>query len=78
MLASEPLVVILVKLVDGIPLPPAPDKRRRGRPRYYSERLFLKALAIMIIQQVHKVHELLAVLDEPTAEMQMLRSLLRR
>ena len=74
MITPEPLVVILVKLVDCIPVPPTPG--RRGRPRYYTDRLFLKALVIMIVQHLHKVHELLAVLDEPTAEMQMLRSLL--
>lgn len=76
MITPEPLVVTLVKLVDCIPMPPAPSKRGRGRPRYYTDRLFLKALVIMIVQHLHKVHELLTVLDEPTAEMQMLRSLL--
>ncbi len=76
MITPEPLVVILVKLVDCIPVPPTPGKRGRGRPRYYTDRLFLKALVIMIVQHLQKVHELLAVLDEPTAEMQMLRNLL--
>jgi hypothetical protein len=76
MITAEPLVVTLVKLVDSVPLPPAPAKRGRGRPQVYSDRLFLKALVIMIVQHLHKVHELLAVLDEPTAEMQALRTLL--
>jgi Transposase DDE domain len=76
MITAEPLVVILVKLVDSIPVPSTPSPRRRGRPRYYSDRLFLKALVIMMVRHLHKVHELLAVLDEPTAEMQLLRSLL--
>ena len=76
MITPEPLVVILVKLVDSMPIPPSPAKRGRGRPKFYSDRLFLKALVIMIVQHLHKVHELLTVLDEPTAEMQMLRSLL--
>ena len=75
MITAEALVVILVKLVDGIPVPP-PGKPRRGRPKYYSDRLFLKALVIMIVQHLHKVHEFLAVLDEPTVEMQTLRTLL--
>src|SRR5512142_135698 len=75
MITPEALVVILVKLVDCIPMPP-PSKPRRGRPKYYSDRLFLKALVIMIVQHLHKVHELLAVLDEPTVEMQTLRALL--
>jgi hypothetical protein len=73
---AEPLVVILVKLVDSIPVPPAPPKRGRGRPKFYSDRLFLKALVIMLVQHLHKVHELLTVLDQPTAEMQALRALL--
>jgi hypothetical protein len=36
----------------------------------------LKALVIMIVRHLHKVHELLTVLAEPTAEMQVLRLLL--
>jgi hypothetical protein len=76
MIRAEPLVVTLVKLVDSVPLPPAPAKQGRGRPKVDSDRLFLKALVIMIVQHLHKVHELLAVLDEPTAEMQVLRTLL--
>src|SRR5512143_2333898 len=75
MITPEPLVVISVKLVDSIPIPPSP-RRGRGRPKFYSDRLFLKALVIMIVQHLHHVHELLAVLAEPTAEMQTLRSLL--
>ena len=46
MIASEPLLVTLLKLVDRIPHPPQPAKRGRGRPKVYSERLFLKALVI--------------------------------
>jgi hypothetical protein len=42
----------------------------------YSDRLFLKALIIMMVKHLHKVHELLSVLEQPTAEMQTLRSLL--
>jgi len=38
--------------------------------------LFLKALVIMIVRHLHRVHELLSVLEEPTAEMQALRVLL--
>jgi hypothetical protein len=42
----------------------------------YSDRLLLKALIIMMVRHLRKVHELLAVLAEPTAEMQELRVLL--
>jgi|GEM_PF-1735677 len=40
MIALEPLLVTLVKLIDSIPVPPPPDKRPRGRPKVYSDRLF--------------------------------------
>lgn len=44
MIPQESLLVILVKLVDGIPMPPPPPKRGRGRPKFYPDRLFLKTL----------------------------------
>ena len=75
MLLQEALLVILVKLVDGIPMP-APPTRGRGRPPVYPDRLFLKALVIMMVRRLHKVHECLAVLAEPTPEMHRLRELL--
>jgi hypothetical protein len=76
MIPQESLLVTLVKLVDRIPIPLPPSKRGRGRPKFYPDRLFLKALVIMIVRHLHKVHELLTVLQEPTAEMQTLRALL--
>ena len=76
MIPSKPPLVTLVKLVDTIPVPPPPVKRPRGRPQVYSDRLFLKALVIMVVRHLRKVHELLAVLAEPTAEMHTLRALL--
>jgi hypothetical protein len=48
----------------------------RGRPKVYPDRLFLKALVIMIVRHLPKVHSLLAVLEQPTPEMQQLRALL--
>ena len=76
MIIQESLLVTLVKLVDRIPMPPPPEKRGRGRPKVYPDHLFLKALVIMIVRRLHKVHELLAALNQPTAEMQALRALL--
>lgn len=76
MIPQEPLLVILVKLVDRIPIPSTPSKRKRGHPVVYPDRLFLKALVIMIVRHLHKVHQLLSVLEQPTAEMQGLRALL--
>jgi hypothetical protein len=75
-MVPEPSVLVaLVQLVDHLPLPP-PQPRRRGRPAVYSDRLFLKALVIMIVKHLPQVHPLLAVLDQPTPEMQRLRTLL--
>ncbi len=71
------LLVTLVLLVDRIPMPPAPPARRkRGHPQVYSDRLFLKAQVIMIVRRLPKVHELLTVVEPPTPEMQLLRTLL--
>jgi hypothetical protein len=75
MIPQEPLLVILMLLIDRIPMP-VPVPPRRGRPTVYPDRLFLKALVIMIVRHLHKVHELLSVLAQPTSEMQTLRALL--
>src|SRR5918912_707240 len=75
MIAPGSRLVLLLRLVDRIPLP-APDQRRRGRPRQYSDRPFLKALVVMVVRHLHRPGELLAVLDEPTAEMLHVRALL--
>lgn len=74
MIAQRSLLVTMVLLMDRIPTPP--PARRRGHPCVYPDRLFLKALVIMILRHLHRVHELLAVLNEPTDEMVALRELL--
>ena len=76
MVLQDSLLVTLVKLADRLPMPPEPEKPGRGHPVVYSDRLFLKALVIMIVRHLHTVHELLSVLAQPTAEMATLRSLL--
>jgi hypothetical protein len=77
MIAQATLLVILVLLVDRIPSPPTPPcKRKRGHPQVYSDRLFLKALVIMIVRHLYCVNELLTVLAQATPEMEQLRSLL--
>ncbi len=73
MVSQDSLLVMLVQLVDRLPMPKGPAKRGRGHPKVYSDRLFLKALVIMIVHHLHNVHELLSVLARPTAEMQRLR-----
>ena len=76
MITQDTVLVQLIRLVERVPSPPLPP-RRRGRPIVYSEKLFLKALMIMIVRRLHKVGEMLAVLEEPTPEMRTVRELLR-
>ena len=76
MIGQDTLLVTLVRLVDRVPTPPVPPKRRRGRPVTYPDRLFLKALVIMVVRHLHSPYELLAVVAQPTAEMRALRGLL--
>lgn len=75
MVPEPSLLVALIQWVDRLPWPP-PSRRGRGRPRVYSDRLFLKALVIMIVKRLPEVHLLLTVLEQPTAEMQHLRAVL--
>lgn len=65
------LLVLLVDLIDAIPSPTF--TRKRGRPPTYPDRLFLKALVIMLVRDVATVDGLLAILGQPTPEMQALR-----
>jgi hypothetical protein len=75
-------LLALVLLTDRIPLPPPPPPGR-GHPRVHSDRLFLKALVIMIVCRLTTAGtrlrvSLLAILEQPTPEMQQLRSLSTR
>jgi hypothetical protein len=72
MVPQPSLLVMLVDLVDAIPGPPS--GRRRGRPPTYSDRLFLKALVIMVVRGVPTVGGLLAILEQPGPEMLALRA----
>ena len=76
MVSQDSLLVTLVKLVDHLPMPMLPAKRGRGHPIVYPDRLFLKAIVIMIVRHLHTVHELLSVLAQPSEEMALLRLLL--
>jgi hypothetical protein len=76
MITQDSVLVQLIRLVERIPTPPPPPRRPRGRPIFYSERLFMKALVIMIVKRLHKVGELLAVLQEDTPQMREVRRLL--
>ena len=74
MIAQPSILLALLMLVDRLPLPPG--GRRRGRPPVYPDRLFLKALVVMVVRRVPTVHALLALVEQPTAEMQQVRRLL--
>ncbi len=77
MITQDTVLVQLIRLVDRIPTPPPPARRPRGRPIVYSDRLFLKALVIMLVRGLHTVNnELLGVLAQPTPQMRALRLLL--
>jgi hypothetical protein len=76
MVQPEPLLVTLVRLVDRIPEPPAPTRRKRGRPKVYADRLIIKALIIMIIRRLYTATSLLNFLDQETALTHQLRELL--
>jgi hypothetical protein len=76
MVPESSVLIALILLVDRLPEVPRPTKRRRGRPLTYSDRLFLKALVIMIVKHLAQVHTLLAALEQPTPEMRRLRELL--
>jgi hypothetical protein len=76
MIYQDSVLVQLILLVDQIPTPQPPPRRPRGRPIFYSEKLFMKALVIMIVRRLHKVVELLAVLEEESAQMREVRQLL--
>jgi hypothetical protein len=68
MIPQESLLVTLVKPVDRSPLRLPPAKRKRGKPKFYPDHLFLKALVIMIVRHLHHVHEFLCVqLEKPPA-----------
>jgi len=72
MIPEVPILIALMLLIDRIPM--VRPVRRRGRPQTYSDRLFLKAVVIMVVRHLPTVHSLLAVLEEP--QMHPLRDLL--
>lgn len=76
MVQPEPILVTLVRLVDEIPEFPAPEPRKRGRPKVYADRLIIKALIIMIVRRLYSATSLLNFLEQETGLTQQLRELL--
>src|SRR5438105_2025938 len=69
MLTHGSILVSLLWLVEQIPTPPPPVKRQRGRQEFYSDKLFVKALSVMIIRRLYTAYALLHFLeqDDPVA-----------
>src|SRR5919202_1511171 len=69
MLTCGSILVSLLWLVEQIPTPPPPAKRQRGRQETYSDKLFVKALIVMIIRRLYTASTLLHFLeqDDPIA-----------
>ena len=78
MLHEVGLLVRLLKPVDRIPLPPPPAQRPRGKPRFYSDQLMLKALIICLIRRLYTASALLAFLEQEDPTVQELRRLLHQ
>ena len=74
MLPNSSLLVRLLRVIDRVPLPDAPP--RRGRPATYSDRLMLKALAVMIIRRLYSPHALLSFLEQDDIVAARVRELL--
>jgi hypothetical protein len=72
MVPQTSVLLALVDLIEVIPLPSG--TARGGRPPVYSDRLFLKALVIMLVRNISTVSGLIAVLEQPTREMAALRT----
>ena len=64
MLTQGSILVSLLWLVEQIPAPPPLAKRKRGRQETSSDKLFVKALIVMIIRRLYTASALLSFLDQ--------------
>ena len=66
MVPQSSLLVALVDVIEKIPSPSVEARggSRGGRPPVYSDRLFLKALVIMLVRNVSTVSGLIAILEK--------------
>jgi len=76
MLTHGSILVSLLWLVEQIPTPPPPAKRQRGRQETYSDKLFVKALIVMIMRRLYTAYALLSFLEQADPVAQQIRPLL--
>lgn len=76
MLAERRILVSLLPLVEHLPSPPPPPKRQRGRQETYSDKLFIKALIVMIIRRLYTAYALLDFPAQPDPLARQVRALL--
>src|SRR5215468_2250729 len=76
MLTHGSILVSLLWLVEQIPTTPPPVKRQRGRQEFYSDKLFVKALIVMIIRRLYTAYALLNFLEQADPVAQQIRPLL--
>jgi hypothetical protein len=76
MLTERRILVSLLSLVEHLPSPPPLHKRKRGRQETYSDKLFIKALIVMIIRRLYTAYALLDFLAQPDPLAQQVRILL--
>jgi hypothetical protein len=77
MLTHGSILVSFLWLVEQIPTPPPPVKRQRGRQEFYSGKLFVKALIVMIMRRLSTAYALLYFLEQDDPVAQRIRPLLR-
>ena len=59
MLTHGSILVSILWLVEQIPTPSPSAKRQRGRQETYADKLFVKALIVMIIRRLYTAYALL-------------------
>jgi hypothetical protein len=70
MLTPGSILVSFLWLVEQSPTPPLPVKRPRGRQEFSADKLFVKALLVMMIRRLYTAYALLSFLeqDDPVAQ----------
>ena len=76
MLTPGSILVSILWLVEQIPTPPPPVKRQRGRQELYSDKLFVKALIVMIIRRLYTAYALRSFLEQDDPVARQMRPLL--